>query len=85
MLVTLATPEKLIFSSEAESVVLNAERGQLKILPRHANLISLVHPGSVIVEQTDKGVSEGRFNVGRGVLKVQNDEIAILCDEVKTT
>ncbi len=78
--VSLATPEKIFFSGPSNDVLLNAERGQLNLLDRHTNLISLVKPGPVVIKtaQGDK-----RYEVSEGILKVESNQLSILCSQVK--
>ncbi|MDB5037110.1 MAG: atpC [Bacteriovoracaceae bacterium] len=79
MEVFLATPDKKVFSGAASDVLVNAEKGQINILEKHANLITLVKPGVVRI----RGAQEKNFQVGEGVLKVENDRVSILCKEVR--
>ncbi len=79
MKVSLATPEKKIFSGEATDIVVNAEKGQLQILERHANLITLVKPGQVKIN----GAESKAFSVSDGVLKVENNSVSILCASIR--
>lgn len=79
MEVFVATPEKKIFSSEANNILVNAEMGQLNILERHANLVTLVKAGQLKI----RGTSEKTIEVGDGVLKVENNRVSILCAEAR--
>lgn len=80
MTVSLATPEKVVFSGEADDILLNAEKGQLNILERHANLITLVKEGPLVLRSQGR---EQRFQVGDGVLKVENNHLSVLCREIR--
>ena len=80
MKIFLATPEKPVFSGEVTSLLLEAEKGQINILERHARLISLVRPGPITIRH---GQTENRFHVGDGVIKVENETVNILCDTAK--
>jgi F-type H+-transporting ATPase subunit epsilon len=78
MQITLATPEKQIFSGEAVSLSVKAEKGELQILDRHADLITLVHPGKVKIQgETVKG-----FEVSEGVLKIEQGAVSVLCSRI---
>ena len=50
MELTISTPERVAFSGAADSVVVNADKGQLTILPQHANLITFVEEGPLKVK-----------------------------------
>lgn len=82
MEVFLATPERKVFSGEAGDVLVNAEKGQINILERHANLITLVRPGAIRIRGVKDGGEEKSFQVGEGILKVENNRVSILCNEV---
>jgi F-type H+-transporting ATPase subunit epsilon len=77
--VFVATPEKKIFAGEASDLLVNAEKGQLNILERHANLITLIKPGALKI----RGAVEKSFHVSDGVLKVEDNRVSILCNEVR--
>ena len=79
MEVTISTPERLAFSGAADSVVVHADKGQLTILPQHANLITFVEEGPLKVTS---GGAQTDFEVSGGVLKVENEKISVLCQRV---
>ena len=78
MEVFVATPERRVFSGQASDVLVSAEKGQINILERHANLVTFVKPGELRV----RGESEKAFQVGAGVLKVEGNRVSILCREI---
>lgn len=82
MKLSLATPEKIVFSGSASDVLLNAEKGQINLLERHANIITLVMPGTLSVKSPEKGLL--KFEVSKGVLKVEGDSISVLCNQITT-
>jgi F-type H+-transporting ATPase subunit epsilon len=79
MQVSLATPEKIVFSGQADDVLIQAEKGQINILDRHSNLITLVKKGPVVVKAAQGNLN---FTVGEGVLKVEDNKVSILCGEI---
>lgn len=79
MKVSVATPERRIYSGEAENVVVQAEKGELKILELHANLITLVKPGKLKIS----GSNPTELKVGEGVLKIEDNQMSILCSKVE--
>lgn len=81
MNVSLATPEKMVFSGKADDVVLVAEKGQINLLERHSNLITLVKPGRLTVKLNEANSSA--YEVSDGVLKVDGDRVSVLCNEIK--
>src|SRR5215831_12007301 len=47
--IEIVTPEKLVFSEEAESLVVPAERGYLGVLAGHAPLLCTLQPGEILI------------------------------------
>lgn len=79
MNVSLATPDKRIYSGTAEAVHVVAAQGELDILDRHANLVSLVRPGPVTI-RTAQG--NKTFSVSEGLLKVEDNRVSLLCRDI---
>ncbi len=77
--VDVVSAEELIFSGEAEFVVLPGEMGELGILPRHAPLITRIKPGAVRIRISGKQDEEYVFVAG-GVLEVQPHAVTVLAD-----
>lgn len=79
--IQLATPEKIFFEGSADDILVNAERGELNILPQHASFVSFITPGELRIR--DKSQTKKRFLLEEGVLKVENDEVKLLCPSVQ--
>ena len=77
--VDVVSAEELIFSGEAEFVVLQGELGELGILPKHAPLITRIKPGAVRIKVSGKEEEEYVFVAG-GVLEVQPHAVTVLAD-----
>lgn len=77
--VDIVSTEELIFSGEAELVVLPGELGELGILPRHAPLITHIKPGAVRIKLPDQLDEEYVFVAG-GILEVQPHAVTVLAD-----
>ena len=76
--VDVGSAEALIFSGEAEFVVLPGESGELGIYPRHAPLLTRIKPGAVRIKRPD-GEEELVFVAG-GILEVQPKGVTVLAD-----
>ncbi len=74
----LVAPEKLIFSGEAESVVVPGTEGEFTVLKDHAPVISALRPGMVVIEQT--GTARQRLYVRGGFAEVAPSGLTILAD-----
>ena len=79
--VSLATPEKTVYSGKADDILLIAEKGQINVLERHANLITLVKPGRIVLKSS--GGNSNNFDVSDGVLKVEGTKVTVLCNEIR--
>ena len=77
MRVTVISPERSLFSGDADALVAPAFDGQVGILPRHAPFMTLlaVEAGLLIV-QHDGAVS--RFRVSGGFLQVAEDTVRVV-------
>jgi len=79
MQIRISTPDQTIFTGEADSLVVEAEKGQLEILPMHASLVTVVRPGPVRVRQ---GGATKSFQLGEGVLRIHDDHVVILASRI---
>ncbi|MDE1891888.1 MAG: F0F1 ATP synthase subunit epsilon [Betaproteobacteria bacterium] len=77
--VDVVSAEELIFSGEAEFIVLPGEMGELGIYPRHTPLITRIRPGSVRIRVAGWDDEELVF-VSGGILEVQPDVVTVLAD-----
>ena len=77
--VDVVSAEELIFSGDAEFVVLPGELGELGIYPRHAPLITRIKPGAVRIRVPGETEEEFVFVAG-GILEVQPYTVTVLAD-----
>jgi len=77
--VDVVSAEQLVFSGEAEFVVLPGEAGELGIYPRHTPLITRIKPGAVRIKPADGG-EESLIFVAGGILEVQPTMVTVLAD-----
>jgi len=73
----ITTPDREMFSGEADSISLPTPDGEITILPHHIPLISIVVPGSVLIR---RGREEQLFAVSRGVVEVDGKTIHMMVD-----
>ena len=76
--VDIVSPEGQLFAGEANMVFVPGTEGELGIAPRHAPLLTTMHPGVVRV-QID-GQEEQAFYVGGGALEIQPHRVSVLAD-----
>ena len=75
--IDVVSAEELIFSGEAEFVVLPGEMGELGIYPRHLPLITRIKPGAVRIKTAN---TEEYVFVACGILDVQPHVVTVLAD-----
>ena len=76
--VELVSPEKRVWSGEAQMVSARTLEGDLGILSDHAPLLGVLVDGKVVIKGTDGATSE--FNVAGGFLSVSNNRVSILAE-----
>ena len=77
--VDVVSAERLVFSGEAEFVVLPGEAGELGIYPRHTPLITRIKSGAVRIRPAGGG-EENLIFVAGGILEVQPSMVTVLAD-----
>ena len=75
--VDIVTAERLVFSEDADIVMVPGVEGELGILPHHEPIMTMIKPGEVLVR---KGSEEYSLAVSGGFLEVKPDHITILAD-----
>jgi F-type H+-transporting ATPase subunit epsilon len=75
--IDIVTAERLVFSEDADIVIVPGVEGEMGILPHHAPIMTMIKPGEVLVR---KGTEEYSMAVSGGFLEVKPDHITILAD-----
>jgi F-type H+-transporting ATPase subunit epsilon len=76
--VRIVTAEREVFAEDAaDMVVAPGSEGVVGILPRHAPLLTTLHPGVIRIKH---GGTEEAMSVGGGFLQVARDQVLILAD-----
>jgi len=78
MFIEILTPDKKIFSGDAEYIDVPGQAGRTGILKNHAPLISALKAGQVKVRDMEK--KEHRFDIKGGILEVSNDKVILLAE-----
>lgn len=76
--VELVSPEKRVWSGEAQMVSARTLEGDLGILSNHAPLLGVLVDGVVSIKETNGQVTE--FNISGGFLSVSNNRVSILAE-----
>jgi F-type H+-transporting ATPase subunit epsilon len=80
MLLSIITPDKLIYSGEIKLVKLPGTDGSFEILNNHAPLISTLAKGQIKVIETNNELKY--FDIEEGVVEVQNNRVIVLAGSV---
>jgi F-type H+-transporting ATPase subunit epsilon len=75
MQVEILTPEKTLFSGEADIVTLPGANGSFQVLDQHAPMIANLGKGAVVVGS--KQASE-QFDVNGGLVEVLENRVIVL-------
>src|SRR5438270_12051637 len=81
MQVELVSPERILFSGEAEMVTCRTTSGDIAFLPGHAPFIAALEIHPVRISLTGGG--EELAAVHGGVVEVSNNRVIILSDEAE--
>jgi F-type H+-transporting ATPase subunit epsilon len=73
----VVTAERLVYSDEVDVIVAPGIEGELAILPHHAPLMTMLHPGEL---RTRKGTEEHFLVITGGFLEVRPDRVTVLAD-----
>ena len=74
----IITPEKTLYSGDAEIVRLPGTTGSFEIMINHAPLISTLMAGTIKVRDINGVVS--RFRISSGVVEVLNNKVKVLAE-----
>lgn len=76
--VELVTPERLVFSNEADEVQIPGSEGDFGVLVNHAPMISLIRPGVVAI---DNAGQVKKLLISGGYAQVTGERCTILATE----
>jgi F0F1-type ATP synthase epsilon subunit len=71
------SPYQTYYQGEAVSLSAANRTGPFDILPGHINFFSLLTGGTVVI---NTGFQRLEFQIGRGVLRVNSDEVTLFAD-----
>jgi len=76
----IATPERVVFKEEVDSITVPTREGEITILPNHIPLISVLAAGEMVVRTGEKKVL---MAVAGGFLEVLSTKVVILADKAE--
>jgi F-type H+-transporting ATPase subunit epsilon len=77
----MLTPNRTAFDGDVVSVTAPGGAGYLGILAHHAPIITTLLAGDLSL-RTPEGVTQ-RFRIGKGILKVANNEAVVLTESIE--
>lgn len=78
MTVEVVTPERVVYSGQAEMVIARGVQGDLGILPNHMPLVSPLKTAPVRIKT--EGEKEVKMAVSGGFMEVRGDKVTILAE-----
>jgi F-type H+-transporting ATPase subunit epsilon len=75
--IEIATPERIVYTGQAESVSLPTIDGEITVLAHHMPIVSLLKSGELMIKN---GNNEFPMAVSGGFVRVEPDKIVILAD-----
>jgi F-type H+-transporting ATPase subunit epsilon len=78
--VEIVTPEKVVFSEEAESLIVPAERGYLGVLAGHAPLLASLQPGEILIRRPQGDL---HFATSGGFMEVTPAKASLLTESAE--
>lgn len=75
--VSIITPERTVFTGQADGITLPSASGELTILPGHLPLITLLKSGEIALHQ---GKDRRHMAVHGGFVEVDSDTVKLLTD-----
>jgi len=78
--IDIATPEKLVLETRAESAQIPGKDGYMGILPGHSALLSELGAGTLSVTS---GGQTRNFTITGGYVEVRDDHVRVLADQVE--
>lgn len=75
----IISPERIVFSGEAETVTLPGLQGQFTVLPKHAALISALKYGDIVYKNAE---GEKRIRIDSGFAEVRDNKISVCIEKI---
>lgn len=78
MHLSIITPEKILFSAEAEMVVVPGTLGVFGVLPGHAPFVSTIRPGVIVIDTAEN--AQRKVAIVSGIAEVVPEHCTILAE-----
>lgn len=77
----IVTPDEVLFQGKVKKLSTETLEGKIEILPMHSPLIAALKSTTSKMIKDDG--EEMQLSSSEGILKVNNEEVLMLCDEAK--
>ncbi len=81
MLLSLISPEKVVFTGDVEMIVIPGAKGDFGVLNHHAPFMTMLRQGPVTLYQNGK--PDQIFNITGGFCEVTPEACVVLADSVE--
>ena len=78
----IVSQDRLVFTGDADIVLLPGGAGEMGILPDHSPLLTTLKYGIITVRS--KGIEDRFFTVAGGIAEVQPDQVTVLADAAES-
>lgn len=84
LMLTIKTPEEVLFEGEVDAITSGNEKGTFDVLPFHENFITIINQTLTVHE---KSKNKRDFPIQTGVIRVKENKVQIYLglDAVQTT
>lgn len=73
----IATPERVVYTDEVESVTLPTVDGEITVLANHVPLVTVLKAGEMVIR---KGADIHPYAIGGGFLEMDGSKLVVLAD-----
>ncbi len=77
----ITSPEKIVYVGSVKSVTVPAILGESQILFNHANLVSILGIGRIIINEENDNII--KYAASGGIIEVKNNYISILAEDIE--
>lgn len=77
----ITSPEKIVYAGSVKSVTVPAILGESQILFNHANLVSILGIGRIIINEENDNII--KYAASGGIIEVKNNYISILAEDIE--
>jgi F-type H+-transporting ATPase subunit epsilon len=80
MIIELVTPQRKLFSVDADSVTFTGQLGEMTVMPGHVPLITALRPGPLTLRSAG---GQEVFAVGGGIAQIDGNRVALLAESAE--